>query len=220
MTSTAAPRRAAAHRRPGWPTLTGLVALAVALGFLAWSAFDVYARPVVDPVSSARETAALRGAWASGAGVLPGEADAGQAVALVRIARFGASYEQIVVAGVDEASLTRGLGWYPDTAAPGEVGNLALAGHRDRRGPLAAIDTLAVGDRIEVLTREASYTYVVDAAPAAVADTDTWVLQPAPGRPDGPPNAARLTLTTNGDPLDPGGRTVVFATLTASGPPA
>ncbi|MFH8463897.1 class E sortase [Streptomyces sp. NPDC017991] len=55
------------------------------------------------------------------------------------------------------------VGHYPDTAQPGRVGNFALAGHRNTHGePFRYLDRLRRGDRVEVETRDAVYTYVVD----------------------------------------------------------
>jgi sortase A len=54
----------------------------------------------------------------------------GQAFALIRVPRFGSDYVRPVVKGTDLSVLDEGVGHYEGTAAPGEVGNFALAGHR------------------------------------------------------------------------------------------
>ncbi|MCX4908409.1 class E sortase [Streptomyces sp. NBC_00878] len=55
------------------------------------------------------------------------------------------------------------VGHYPGTAQPGRAGNFALAGHRNTHGePFRYINRLRRGDRVEVETRAAVYTYVVD----------------------------------------------------------
>lgn len=50
----------------------------------------------------------------------------------------------------------RVLGWYRFGPAPGGEGSVVLAGHVDSRrfgvGPLAALQTIGVGDRVEVVT--------------------------------------------------------------------
>ena len=49
-----------------------------------------------------------------------------------------------------------------------------------------------------VETRDAVYTYVMDEPPKqlTVTDTDTWVIDPVPGKPDAKPTQALITLTT------------------------
>jgi hypothetical protein len=61
----------------------------------------------------------------------------------------------------------RVLGWYRYGPAPGGGGSVVLAGHVDSRrfgiGPLAALQTIDVGDRVEVLTGPGSVrAYRVD----------------------------------------------------------
>ena len=50
----------------------------------------------------------------------------------------------------------RVLGWYRFGPAPGDGGSVVLAGHVDSRtfgvGPLAALQTVDVGERVEVVT--------------------------------------------------------------------
>lgn len=61
----------------------------------------------------------------------------------------------------------RVLGWYRFGPAPGGGGSVVLAGHVDSRrfgvGPLAALQTIGVGDRVEVVTGPGRVrTYRVD----------------------------------------------------------
>ncbi|WP_199904916.1 class F sortase [Nocardioides sediminis] len=61
----------------------------------------------------------------------------------------------------------RVLGWYRFGPAPGGDGSVVLAGHVDSRrfgvGPLAALQTIGVGDRVEVVTGPGSVrAYRVD----------------------------------------------------------
>ena len=53
----------------------------------------------------------------------------GEAVALLRLPRFG-DYEKVVVEGTDRPELKKGPGHQPGTAMPGQLGNVVLAGHR------------------------------------------------------------------------------------------
>ncbi|MEV7142331.1 class E sortase [Streptomyces tauricus] len=86
-----------------------------------------------------------------------------QAYAVLGIPRLGLRVP--VAEGVGASGvLDKGyVGHYPDTAQPGRVGNFALAGHRNTHGePFRYLDRLRRGDRVEVETRAAAYTYVVD----------------------------------------------------------
>ncbi|MDT9689242.1 class E sortase [Streptomyces sp. P9(2023)] len=103
------------------------------------------------------------------------------AYAIIRIPRIGLTAP--IARGVGKRSvLDRGyVGHYPNTAAPGQTGNFALAGHRNTHGePFRYINRLQKGDRIRVQTRDASYEYVVDQVLAQTAPRDTGVIQPVP----------------------------------------
>lgn len=146
---------------------------------------DTWERPVrgptSDPSTSARPERAV---------------DFGQGFAFLRIPRLGRGYSVPVVAGVGLDALARGVGHYPDTARPGQVGNFAVAGHRATHGePFAYLDRLRRGDAVVAETRRAWFTYVVDRT-QIVRPTDTWVVDPVPGRPDAEPTRRLLTLTT------------------------
>ena len=120
----------------------------------------------------------------------------GDAFARMRIPRLGDSWSWIVVSGVDLGSLTAGPGHYPDSAAPGENGNFAVAGHRATYGePFAYLDTLQVGDEIFVERGGREYRYLVTESFITVP-SDTGVLLPVPGQPGVVADKARLTLTT------------------------
>ncbi|MDN8817655.1 sortase, partial [Staphylococcus aureus] len=67
----------------------------------------------------------------------------GDAIALLRVPAFGADFEVPILNGTDLSDLDRGVGHYTSTAAAGEVGNFALAGHRVTHGePFAQLLTL------------------------------------------------------------------------------
>jgi sortase A len=140
---------------------------------------------------------------APGGGTGPGSGDVtvrrGEAFALLRIPRFGADWRRPVVEGTSAGDLRRGVGHYPGTALPGQVGNLAVAGHRTTYGhPFRDLDSLVPGDLVLVETAHRVYGYRV-LARAVVAPTDTDVVAADPDHPDRPAAAATralLTLTT------------------------
>lgn len=82
---------------------------------------------------------------------------------VIYIPRFGPGYVRSVSEGVETAKVLdlNGIGHYPGTQMPGEVGNFAVAAHRTTHGaPFKQIATLRVGDKIYVQTADGYYTYV------------------------------------------------------------
>ena len=60
-----------------------------------------------------------------------------------------------VVQGVDRPQLASGIGHYPQSAMPDQVGNFAVAGHRATNGePFADFDQLRNGDKVIVRTAQ------------------------------------------------------------------
>lgn len=79
-------------------------------------------------------------------------------LAVLRIPRIG--LEVPVLEGIDDRTLNRAVGHVPGTAAPGEAGNVAIAGHRD--GFFRGLKDLAVGDRLELEAGGERRLYAVD----------------------------------------------------------
>ncbi|MFF8419368.1 class E sortase [Streptomyces sp. NPDC015680] len=104
-----------------------------------------------------------------------------QAYAVIRIPRLGLVAP--VAQGIGKSGvLDKGyVGHYPRTAQPGRPGNFALAGHRNTHGePFRYINRLRRGDRIDVETREAVYTYTVDRTLARTSPRDGGVIAAVP----------------------------------------
>ncbi|MFC8666991.1 class E sortase [Streptomyces sp. NPDC057199] len=104
-----------------------------------------------------------------------------QAYAILSIPRLGLRVP--VAEGISKGNvLNKGyVGHYPDTAQPGRAGNFALAGHRNTHGePFRYINRLRRGDRIEVETPAAVYTYVVDRTLAQTSAGDGGVIREVP----------------------------------------
>jgi len=121
----------------------------------------------------------------------------GDAFALMYIPRLKPSVWALpILQGVDLETLTKGLGHYPETAMPGEVGNFALAGHRATNGePLANFDQLRAGDKVYVQTPTAWYTYELK-VDQIVSPTAYWVIKPNPIPEAHLPSDRIITLTT------------------------
>ena len=120
----------------------------------------------------------------------------GQAWLRIRIPRLGADWSWVVVEGVGLDQLADGPGHYPGTARPGQVGNVAIAGHRATHGePFADLDAVRVRDAIVLGQGAHRWTYRVSRT-FLTTPTDLAVILPVPGHPGGRPTQARITLTT------------------------
>lgn len=209
--------------RPWTLRVAGLVRLAVGLGCLGWVVYQYFGTNIVADRVYSQERQQIRAAWQSpqSSSTRPGArqaSDPGPAIglALLRIPAFGADYEVPILQGIDADTLASGVGHYPSTAAPGQVGNFAIAGHRVTHGqPFAHLLRLNAGDDVIVETRTAIYTYELDTAPRdlTVPDTASWVLDPVPGHPDTKPTKALLTLTTCQDLFHSPDRSAAFGHL-------
>lgn len=191
-------------------------------GVLAWQRIGTNA---LAAGPAAESVAALRAGWADATTGSPAEGEpvvvdrpeADEPAWVLRIPAISLEYP--VVSGVEPGDLSRGVGWYPGSALPGQVGNMALAGQRITHGePFGRLLELRVGDEVIVETAHAVFTYTLISAPAdlSVRSDESWVLDPVPGRPDEIPTRAFLTLTTAEDLVATDDRAVGFATLTTT----
>ncbi|MBC7791721.1 MAG: class D sortase [Anaerolineae bacterium] len=81
----------------------------------------------------------------------------GAPLARLIIPRIG--LDEIVVEGVDGASLNAGPGHLPGSALPGEPGNSVVSAHRDRH--FSDLDGVTVGDTLVTETLSGRVTWVV-----------------------------------------------------------
>ncbi|MCB1009763.1 MAG: class D sortase [Acidobacteria bacterium] len=79
-------------------------------------------------------------------------------LALLEIPRLGIRVG--VLDGVDDLRLNRGVGRIPGTAAPGEPGNVAIAGHRD--GFFRGLKDIAIGDELRLETAAGVVRFAVE----------------------------------------------------------
>jgi sortase A len=84
-----------------------------------------------------------------------------------------------VAEGVDASTLRVAVGHLPGTAFPDELGNVALAGHRD--SVFAPLRDLRPHDRIVIATALGEFSYEVDAI-AVVAPERTDLVAHVPSR--------------------------------------
>ncbi|MCZ3386403.1 MAG: class E sortase [Actinomycetia bacterium] len=142
----------------------------------------------------------------------------GDAFALLRIPRLGDNYRVPVLEGVSLEVLAKGVGHYPETALPGEIGNFSVAGHRATNGePFAYLDQLETGDDVVVETGTMWHTYEVFKE-YIVAPTQVGVILPVPNEPDAVPRKELLTLTTCNPRWDSYERLIIHAKLVESLP--
>lgn len=131
-------------------------------------------------------------------------------VALTKIAIPAIGVETLVVEGTTPSALRAGAGHYVETPLPGEVGNVAIAGHRTTYGrPFNRLDELDVGDTIWLATPVGDHQYRVVGDPASpdcrptrtgdrpdaaacITNPSDWSVVTTPEGSDG----AILTLTT------------------------
>lgn len=106
---------------------------------------------------------AAGGAQVDAAGVPIGQAPVlnAERFAILYVPAFGPEYMRPIAQGVGYNDvLNEGIGHYPDSAMPGEVGNFAIAGHRLAHGAsMQRIHELKLGDEIVVETAAGWYTY-------------------------------------------------------------
>ena len=116
----------------------------------------------------------------------------GRGFAVLRIPKFGEDYQKIIAEGIGFGVLNDrklGIGHYPGTGMPGELGNFALAGHRlGNGGPLMHVDQLAPGDEIWVTSGQVTWGYQVTEL-QIVKPHQVEVLDAVPGK-------RQLTMTT------------------------
>ncbi|HEY2313509.1 MAG TPA: class E sortase [Streptosporangiaceae bacterium] len=193
----------------------------VILGFLAYISWG----------SAVREGDAQHGfagelgqEWSQGSQSLraltnPADVGLGRPFALIRIPKFGATWQFAVVQGSGSAQLALGPGHVPGTALPGMVGNFAVAGHRVTGGnPFGSLPSLRAGDIVYVETIVGTYEYAVTGTPMWVAPANTAVLAPVPGHPGQVPHRRMLTLITCDPPWTGTSRVIVTGVLVSAMP--
>ena len=113
----------------------------------------------------------------------------GEPVSRIKIPRIGV--DKVLVGGVDMESLKKGPGLFPGSPLPGQLGNVAIAGHRTTYGaPFEDLDRVAVGDEIVFETPTGTRTYRVHKEPYNVYPSNVEVVATKD------PTRATVTLVT------------------------
>ena len=130
----------------------------------------------------------------------------GNPIGDIRIPVIGIN--QVVVEGTNTPDLRKGPGHYIGTPLPGQVGNVAIAGHRTTYGhPFYNLDSVKVGDPIVLTTLQGIFVY--DA-------TKSFVVSPSDSQVVDNVIANQLTLTTCNPRFSASTRLVVQAMLAHS----
>jgi LPXTG-site transpeptidase (sortase) family protein len=122
----------------------------------------------------------------------------------------------VVVEGVTQDDIRYAPGHYPTSALPGQVGNFAVAGHRNV-ATFWRLDEVHDGDAIVVESKTDWYVYRV-AQIRIVKPTQVEVVAPVPGEPDKKPTKRMLTLTTCNPKWDNYQRLIIHAELDRTQP--
>lgn len=169
----------------------------------------------------------------------PGEADYGDPVvasapgeaeplAVLYVPRYGEDYRRTIAegTGMDVLNSQRlGIGHYPGTQMPGEVGNFAIAAHRSANGGgMHLINELQLGDAIYVQTADGYYTYRFRDL-QYVPPTAVEVLAPVPNLPEATATDRVITLTSCNPLLSTAERIIAYGVFQSwqpisAGPPA
>ncbi|MEV6985037.1 class E sortase [Sphaerisporangium sp. NPDC051017] len=200
------------HVEDGWEPsgrraarAVGEVMLTLGLLALLFAGYAVYGKAWRIEAAQNDVAAELDKRWAANeARPVPG-----QPMARIHIPKLDRKWA--VVEGVDQSDLSKGPGHYPRTAQPGEVGNVAIAGHRIS-SVFWDIDRLHKGDTIVAETKTGWFVYKVTRQ-RIVRPNQVEVIAPNPDDENRPADKAMLTLTTCNPKFQNWQRLIVHAEL-------
>ncbi|MFF4187084.1 sortase [Streptomyces sp. NPDC001691] len=159
-----------------------------------------------------------KGSGPHSVGGSPTTGGGGAVTEVLRIPALGNDWAQPVYEGVTSRELRAGVGHFPGTERPGQIGNYAIAGHRSGVASPAFknIDRIKPGASISVTTASrVTYTYKV-ASVQTVSPSNVNVIAQVPGKPTATPTKPMLTLVTCWPANGSSKRVVVTADLVRS----
>ncbi|GAB3855626.1 hypothetical protein GCM10028801_11540 [Nocardioides maradonensis] len=216
-------RRRSSGSRPLF--LLGVGLILAGLAILTWVAWEFWGTNWVSHQRQEQVTSQLDKGWQTGEDTV--RTKFGDAIGILHVPRFGSTYGVPILEGDSESVLAAGIGHVPNTAEPGQVGNVVLAGHRVTHGePFAKFPSLRKGDEVYVETRTTTYIYKLDnsGTDLIVPFTDTWVTAPSPVNPSVggvqpvPGSNHLITLFSCSEIFHTDNRSVVFGHLVAAKP--
>ncbi len=166
-------------------------------------------------------------AFLSDAPAFAGSPGNAEVFATLIVPRFGADWSRPIAEGIGVSDVldTIGIGHYPGTAWPGQVGNFAVAAHRTTYGaPFFSINQLDAGDSLYVETQDGWYRYVYRSHTFVLPD-GVDVLASVPQVPGAAATDRFMTLTSCNPLYSASERIIAFAVLESftprsDGPPA
>ena len=219
--------RALVDNKPlGVMALLGVALLTVGIGIGGYVSWMMFGTDVVAAKKQTQSVHDLQEQWkkspAPATPTIPGDGSGerevspgsqGTPFAIMRMPGLGKKWIQPVVQGADVEQLRSGVGHVAGSAMPGQVGNVAIAGHRVTYGkPFYEIDRLGKGDVINIETATANYVYTITGT-EIVKPTDVRVFLPVPNKPKATPSKAYLTLSSCHPRWDNKQRYIVYAEL-------
>lgn len=141
------------------------------------------------------------------------------AFATLIVPRFGDDYARTIGQGIAVREVLNsrrtGVGHYPGTQMPGELGNFAIAAHRNANGaPFGKLVDLRVGDHVYVETEAGWYEYTFRGL-EYVLPTEVDVIAPTPRAPQTEPTERILTMTTCNPLFSTAERAIAYSVMTA-----
>jgi sortase A len=100
----------------------------------------------------------------------------GMLLAKLQVPRLNMSV--VVLEGSDDRTLTKGPGHIEETALPGELGNVGIAGHRDTH--FRPLRNIQINDKVIVTTTTSTIHYFIDTIDI-IHPTDMEILDPTSG---------------------------------------
>jgi sortase A len=153
--------------------LLGWVGFSLADGWLFQSRAEASLERAIETVRA--HLPELPGEGGSAAPEAPsfGPLEVGDPLGRLEVPRLG--LDVMVAEGIRSSDLRRGAGHLPGTPLPGDTGNVALAGHRDRH--FRPLKDIAPGDEILLTTPQGTFRYRVEWT-QVVEPTAVEVLDP------------------------------------------
>lgn len=201
-------------------TIRGAGELLITFGLIAllFAAYEIWGNTAAVDAHQGDLNAQLQQQWADtptvgpvGASGVPSNAPLTGGIARLHLPRLNKQW--VVVQGVTAKDIRYAPGHYPNSAMPGEDGNFAVAGHRNR-ATFWDLDKLRAQDKIIVETSTTWFIYEVTTT-RIVVPTQVEVVRPVP---PGLEPGKLITLTTCNPKLDNYQRLIIHGRLVRDQP--
>jgi len=208
------PSRARRTRRVSVVGVLGEILITAGVFVLLFLGWQIWLNDIIEGAAQDTQAQKLSQSWKQSAAAPTGKATAApdtdatpvvatapgnaQTFGILYVPRFGATWERPIAQGVGVADVLDkiGVGHYPGTAMPGQVGNFAIAAHRHAYGGgFENLHTLHVGDHVYIGTKDGWYEYTFRDI-QYVQPTQVAVIDPVPMEPGVAPVNRILTMTT------------------------